>query len=137
DVLEIDEHGARKAGRVTVGRVCIDSGSVDEIVEEMVIRDRKHLSEDGIVLPIIAINRHTGRIENLPEIVTRGFAVAEDGSEFLQTARQVVARTLESSNQEEKTDWAVMKEKVRADLKRHIIKQTSRRPLIMPVILEV
>src|SRR5579863_1554732 len=137
DILEIDHHGARKAGRVQVGRVCIDSGSVDDVVQEVVIRDRRHLSEDGIVLPIIAINRHTGRIENLPEIVSRGFARAEDGSEFMQTARRVVAKTLEGSNQEEKTDWGVMKEKIRADLKRYIVKETSRRPLIMPVILEV
>ena len=137
DILEIDHHGARKAGKVPVGRVCIDSGTVDDVVQEMVIRDRRHLSEDGIVLPIIAINRHTGRIENLPEIVSRGFAAAEDGSEFVQSARQIVAKTLESSNQEEKTDWGVMKEKIRADLKRYIVKQTSRRPLIMPVILEV
>jgi ribonuclease J len=137
EILEIDHHGARKAGTVPVGRVCIDSGSVDEVVQEVVIRDRRHLSEDGIVLPIIAINRHTGRIENLPEIVSRGFALAEDGSEFLQTARQVVAKTLEASNREEKTDWGVMKEKIRADLKRYIVKETARRPLIMPVILEV
>jgi len=137
DILEIDHHGARKAGRVQVGRVCIDSGSVDEVVQEVVIRDRRHLSEDGIVLPIIAINRHTGRIESMPEIVSRGFALAEDGSEFMQNARQVVAKTLEGSNQEEKTDWGVMKEKIRADLKRYIVKETSRRPLIMPVILEV
>jgi ribonuclease J len=137
DVLEIDHHGARKAGKVTVGRVCIDSGSVDDVVQEVVIRDRRHLSEDGIVLPIIAINRHTGRMESLPEIVSRGFAAAEDGSEFMQSARQIVARTLEGSNQEEKTDWGVMKEKIRADLKRYIVKETSRRPLIMPVILEV
>ena len=92
DVLEIDHHGARKAGKVTVGRVCIDSGSVDDVVEEMVIRDRKHLSEDGIVLPIIAIDRQTGRMESLPEIVSRGFALAEDGSDFMQAARQVVAK---------------------------------------------
>jgi ribonuclease J len=137
DVLELDGKTAQKVGRVTVGRVCIDSGSVDEVVEEMVIRDRRHLSEDGIVLPIIAINRHSGRIETLPEIVSRGFASAEDGSDFLQIARQVVAKTLETSTQEEKTDWGVMKEKVRADLKRYIVKQTARRPLIMPVILEV
>jgi ribonuclease J len=137
DVLEIDHHGARRAGKVTVGRVCIDSGSVDEVVEEMVIRDRKHLSEDGIVLPIIAINRQTGRMESLPEIVSRGFALAEDGSDFMQAARQVVAKTLEASNREEKTDWGVIKEKIRADLKRYIVKETSRRPLIMPVILEV
>ncbi|MFY9728118.1 MAG: ribonuclease J [Bryobacteraceae bacterium] len=137
DVLEIDEHGARRAGRVPVGRVCIDSGSVDDAVPEVVIRDRRLLSEDGIVLPIIAINRHTGRVENLPEIVSRGFALAEDGSEFMARARQVVAKTLEGSNQEEKTDWGVMKEKIRADLKRYIVKETSRRPLIMPVILEI
>jgi ribonuclease J len=137
DVLEIDHHGARKAGRVQVGRVCIDSGSVDDVVGEVVIRDRRLLSEDGIVLPIIAINRHTGRVEGLPEIVCRGFALAEDGSQFMQNARLMLTKTLESSNQEEKTDWGVMKEKIRSDLKRYIVKETSRRPLIMPVILEV
>jgi len=137
DVLEIDHHGARKAGKVPVGRVCIDSGSVDDVVQEVVIRDRRHLSEDGIVLPIIAIDRQTGRVENLPEIVSRGFARAEEGSAFMQMARQIVAKTLEGSNQEEKADWGVMKEKIRADLKRYIVKETSRRPLIMPVILEV
>ena len=57
--------------------------------------------------------------------------------QFLDAARQVVVKTLEGSNQEEKTDWGVMKEKIRADLKRYIVKQTSKRPLIMPVILEV
>jgi ribonuclease J len=63
--------------------------------------------------------------------------VAEEGSEFMRNARQVVAKTLENSNPEEKADWGVVKEKVRADLKRYIVKQTSRRPLIMPVVLEV
>src|ERR1700729_959797 len=126
DVLEVDHHGARRAGKVAAGRVCIDSGSVDEVVEEMVIRDRRHLSEDGIVLPIIAINRRTGRMENPPEIVSRGFAMAEDGSAFVQAARQVVVKTLEASNKEEKTDWGVIKEKIRADLKRYIVKETSR-----------
>jgi ribonuclease J len=136
EVLEIDHHGARKAGKVPVGHVCIDSGSLDDVVQEVVIRDRRHLSEDGIVLPIIAINRQTGRIESLPEIVSRGFN-AGDGAEFIEKARQLVAKTLEGSNQEEKTDWGVMKEKIRADLKRYISKETSQRPLIMPVILEV
>jgi ribonuclease J len=138
EVLEIDHHGARKSGRVPVGRVCIDSGSIDDVVQEVVIRDRRHLSEDGIVLPIIAIDRHTGKMENVPEIVSRGFAVAEDdNAKFIEAARLVVAKTIEGSNQEEKTDWGVIKEKIRADLKRHIVKETSRRPLIMPVILEV
>jgi ribonuclease J len=79
DVLEIDEHNARKAGRVNVGRVCIDSGSRTDVVEDLIIKDRRHLSEDGIVLPIIAINKLTGRVETAPEIVTRGFNPGEDG----------------------------------------------------------
>jgi ribonuclease J len=137
ETLEIDTHGARRGEKVAVGRVCIDSGTVDEVVEDIVIRDRRHLSEDGFVLPIIAINKHSGKNETLPEIVSRGFMSFEDGSDLLQQARQVVARTLESSSEEERTDWGVMQEKIRADLKRFLNKQTSRRPLIMPVILEV
>lgn len=138
ETLELDEHGARRGEKVPVGRVCIDSGSVDEVVEDVVIRDRRHLSEDGIVLPIIAISKHTGRVESVPELVSRGFTGAEDGaSELMIAARAVVQRTLETSNAEEMTDWGVMKEKIRADLKRYLVKQTSRRPLIMPVILEV
>ena len=95
DVLEFDELGARKAGRVNVGRVCIDSGSRTDVVEDLVIRDRRHLSEDGIVLPIIAINKLSGRVESTPEIVTRGFAVGDNG--LMDGARQVVMQTLEQS----------------------------------------
>ena len=136
DILEIDPHGARKAGRVPVGRICIDSGALDDIVEDLVIRDRQHLSEEGFMLPIITIDKHTGQAEGLPEIVTRGF-ISEDGSELLQEARQVVARTINCSTEAERTDWGVMKEKIRSDLRKFLIKQTSRHPLIMPVILEV
>jgi len=135
DILEFDELGTRKAGRVNVGRVCIDSGSRTDVVEDLVIKDRRHLSEDGIVLPIIAINKLTGRVETSPEIVTRGFSPGEDG--FVEGAREVVMQTLQFSSDEEKTDYGVIKEKIRADLKRHISKQTQKRPLIMPVILEI
>ena len=135
--LELDAHGARLGEKVTVGRLCIDSGSLDEVVEDMVIRDRRHLSEDGFVLPIIAINKHTGKAEGLPEIVSRGFHATENTNELLQTARQVVAKTLELSTAEERTDWGVMQEKIRTELKRFLNRQTQRRPLIMPVILEV
>jgi ribonuclease J len=136
DVLEIDRNSATKTGKVTVGRVCIDSGgAASDVVEDLVIRDRKHLSEDGIVLPIIAINKNTGKLENLPEIVMRGMAVPEEG--LIAEARQVVQRTLDGSSGEEKADYGVIKEKIRTDLKRFIQKSTSRRPLIMPVILEI
>jgi ribonuclease J len=136
DTLEIDSRGARRGEKIAVGRVCIDSGSLDDVVEDIIIRDRRHLSEDGFVLPIIAINKNSGKSEGLPEIVSRGF-VAGDNAAVLQEARSVVARTLETSTAEERGDWGVMQEKIRNDLKRYLSKQTQRRPLIMPVILEV
>ena len=135
DVLEIDEQGARKAGRVNVGRVCIDSGSRSDVVEDLVIKDRRHLSEDGFVMPIIAINKLTGLVETAPEIVTRGFAPGENG--VIERAREIVMETLDASSAEEKADYGVIKEKIRTDLKRYISRQTQRRPLIMPVILEI
>jgi ribonuclease J len=135
DVLEFDELGARKVGRVNVGRICIDSGSRADVVEDLIIKDRRHLSEDGFVLPIIAINKLTGRVEISPEIVTRGFSAAENG--FMDEVRQLVVETLSQSSEEERADYGVIKEKIRADLKRFISKQTQKRPLIMPVILEI
>ena len=137
DILEFDELGARKAGRIAIGRVCIDSNSMGDVVEDLVIRDRRHLSEDGIVLPIIAINKLTGKVESAPEIVMRGFAPSAGENGFLDQARQTVMNTLESSSDEEKGDYGMIKEKIRQDLKRFIVKNTSRRPLIMPVILEI
>ncbi|HEV2462956.1 MAG TPA: ribonuclease J [Acidobacteriaceae bacterium] len=134
DILELDRTDARKVGTVTAGRVCIDSGSTADVVEDLVIRDRRHLSEDGFLLPILTINKLTGKVEHQPELVTRGF-VADEG--LMETAREVVAKTLEGSSAEEKADYGVIKEKIRIDLKRYIQKNTSRRPLIMPVILEI
>jgi ribonuclease J len=134
DILELDRDNAQKNGKVTAGRICIDSGSTADVVEDLVIRDRRHLSEDGFVLPILTINKLSGKVERQPELVTRGF-VAESG--LLESARQVVSSTLENSSTEEKADYGVIKEKIRIDLKRYIQKNTSRRPLIMPVILEI
>ena len=134
--IEFTDERAYRREPVTAGRVCVDSGSLEEI-DEVVIRDRKHLSEDGVVMPIIAINKHTGQIETQPEIVTRGFMPSDNGIELLNGARDVVLRTVEQSNAEEKTDWSVIKEKIRVDLRRYLKKQTSKRPLILPVILEL
>lgn len=134
--IEFTPAGAFRREPVPVGRVMVDSGSLEEI-EEVVIRDRRHLAEDGVVVPIIAIDKHTGRVETPPEIVTRGFLPSEEGQEILGRAREVVLKTLEQSSSEEKGDWSVIKEKIRTDLKRFLNKKTSKRPLILPVILEV
>ena len=135
DILELDKSTALKNGKVTTGRVCIDSGGTIDVVEDVVVRDRQHLSEDGIILPIITINKRTGRVENLPEIVMRGFALGDD--KLIAESRSVIQRTLDGSSPEEKQDYAIIKEKIRNDLKRSIQKSTQRRPLIMPVILEI
>jgi ribonuclease J len=134
-VIEFTEEGAFRRDPVTAGRVLVDSGSLEEI-EEVVVRDRRHLSEDGVVVTIIAIDKHSGRLESLPEIVTRGM-FSDNGTELMAGAREVVLKTVEQSNSEEKSDWSVIKEKIRVDLKRYINKHTSKRPLILPVILEV
>jgi ribonuclease J len=133
--VEFTEDGAHRREPVTAGRVLVDSGSLEEI-EEVVIRDRKHLSEDGVVVPIIAIDKHTGKLESQPEIVTRGL-MSDNGQELLVGAREVLMKTVAESSAEENSDWGVIKEKIRVDLKRYINKQTSKRPLILPVILEV
>ena len=133
--IEFTEDGVQRRDPVTAGRVCVDSGSLEEI-EEVVIRDRKHLSEDGVVVSIIAIDKHTGKMESHPEIVTRGL-MSDNGQELIAGARAVIINTVEQSNAEEKSDWGVIKEKIRVDLKRYINKHTSKRPLILPVILEV
>ncbi len=95
DVLELDKTQARKNGKVTAGRVLIDSGSTIDVVEDLVIRDRRTLSEDGIVLAVLALNKRTGQVERAPEVVMRGFG----GADITDGARDVVARSLERPEQ--------------------------------------
>ena len=133
DVLELDKDDAIKKDKVTAGRILIDSGSTIDVVEDLVIRDRRVLSEDGIVLAVLAINKRTGKVEREPEMVMRGFG----GADITEDARNVVLKTLDGLTGEEKSDYGMVKEKVRVELKRMIQKTTGRRPLIMPVILEI
>jgi ribonuclease J len=133
DVLELEKNNAHKMDKVTAGRILIDSGSTIDVVEDLVIRDRRILSEDGIVLAVLAINKRTGKVEREPEIVMRGFG----GADITEEAREVMIKTLDSLSGEQKADYGMVKEKVRVELKRLIQKTTGRRPMIMPVILEI
>ncbi len=133
DVLELDKNDARKKDKVTSGRILIDSGSSIDVVEDLVIKDRRILSEDGIVLAVLAINKRTGKVEQQPEVIMRGFG----GADITEQAREAVLRTLDGLSTEQKADYGTVKEKVRGELKRLIQKTTGRRPMIMPVILEI
>ena len=135
DVLEIGESSAEVTATEYVGRTFIDSSY--EHVEDMVVRDRKHLSYDGIVIAIVAINPTSGDLESDPEIVTRGFIHEEDSTEMLTELRQLVDVTVKSATHEEQIDYAVIKEKIRVALKRFIQKASGRRPMIIPVVVEV
>jgi ribonuclease J len=133
DVLELDKDDARKKDKVTAGRILIDSGSSIDVVEDLVIRDRRILSEDGVVLAVMAINKKTGKVEREPEVVMRGFG----GADITEQAREAVLKTLSALSAEQKSDYGMVNERVRVDLKRLIQKTTGRRPMIMPVILEI
>jgi ribonuclease J len=133
DVLELDKDDARKRDKVTAGRILIDSGSSIDVVEDLVIRDRRILSEDGVVLVVLAINKRTGKVERPPEVIMRGFG----GADITDQARETVLKTLDGLNSEQKSDYGMVNEKVRVELKRLIQKSTGRRPMIMPVILEI
>jgi len=135
DIIRFGPAGAEIAGKAPVGRVLIDEGSLEE-VEEVVIRDRRHISEDGIILPIIAINKQTGMMEIPPEIIFRGVAFAEE-ERLLRESRQMLSETIGNATVEERGDWTVIKEKIRKDLKKFFYKQTAKRPFILPVILEI
>ena len=135
NIIRFGPAGAEIAGKAPVGRVLIDEGSLEE-VEEVVIRDRRHISEDGIILPIIAINKQTGMMEIPPEIIFRGVAFIEE-ERLLAESKQMLRETIGGASVEERGDWTVIKEKIRKDLKKFFYKQTAKRPFILPVILEI
>lgn len=136
DVIELDENSAEVADKITVGRTLIDDSGSGRI-DELVLRDRKHLAYDGIVLPIVAINKTSGELESAPEVVQRGLALSDEGVEFLARARVIISETVANASHEERVDWAVIKEKIRLELKRYIQRETGRRPMIIPVVLEI
>jgi ribonuclease J len=135
DLLQFDEKGGRLAGKVPVGRVLIDGTLTGEVADE-VLRDRRHLAEDGLAVPVVAINKQTGLLEGVPAIITRGF-VMEDGQALLADGARVLTEVMEQSSIEERTDPGLIKEKLRVELRRFLRKRSGRRPLVLPVIMEI
>jgi ribonuclease J len=135
DVLEFDGDRAEIVAKEFVGRTFID-GTYGE-VGDMVVRDRKHLSYDGVVVPIVAINPTSGELESEPEMVTRGFVQEEESSDMINDLKRLIETTVLTASHEERIDYAVIKEKIRIELKRFIQKSTGRRPMIIPVVVEV
>jgi ribonuclease J len=135
DVLVFDSDGARIAGKAPVGRVLIDDTGTGEVVDE-VLRDRRHLAEDGLVVPVVAINKQTGTLEAVTDMITRG-VVIEGGQELLAEGARVLADVMAQASVEERTDQGLIKEKLRLELRRFFRKRSGRRPFVLPVIMEI
>ena len=123
-------------GTAPVGRRFIDEGGIADL-DEFVVRDRQHLSEEGVVLAVAAVNKATGRIEGTPELVSRGHVQRDEGESFLTEARQIIIDTIEECSGEEREDPMLLSDTIRAELKRYFRKQTGTRPMIVPVIFEI
>jgi ribonuclease J len=136
DILVLDSESVRIEGKAPVGRRLIDEGGVAEL-DEIVVRDRQHLSEEGVVLAVVAINKATGLIESAPELVSRGHVQEGEGAAYLTEAREIVVKTVEECTNEEREDALVLSEAIRSALKRYFRKRTGTRPMIVPVIFEI
>jgi ribonuclease J len=136
DVLLFDDTGSgRIAGKAPVGRILID-GTLTGEVDDEVLRDRRHLAADGLVVPVVAINKQTGALEGVPDIITRGF-VMEDSEALLADGARVLIEAMEQTGIEERTDPGLIKEKLRVELRRFFRKRSGRRPFVLPVVMEI
>jgi ribonuclease J len=135
-VIRFAEGQGEVAGTVENGRVFIDGKGIGD-VGEVVLKDRKHLSEDGMVVVIISINPQTGEILYGPDIVSRGFVFEDESQEYLDEARKIVLDHLAGLSPEVLADWNEVKQEVRRILRRFFNKTIERRPVILPLILEM
>lgn len=136
DIVEFDRQGARVKGRVQAGVVFVDGLGVGDI-GDIVLRDRYQLSQDGVFIVVVTINQQTGEILAGPDIISRGFVYMKESGALIDEARDLVQSSLEKSAQEEITDWAILKSHVRNVLSKFLYEKTRRRPMIMPIIVEV
>jgi ribonuclease J len=135
DILELSPWAGKVTGKVIAGNVYVDGLSVGDI-GSVVLRDRKMLSRDGIVMVIIAINRQTGKLIGRPDIVSRGFVDTKESRDMIEESRNLVARTLDHGR-DRPADWGFISTKVRDVLNKYYYDQTKRRPMILPFMVKV
>ncbi|MCC8045886.1 MAG: ribonuclease J [Clostridiales bacterium] len=136
DVLEISEDSAAVTGQVQTGSILVDGLGVGD-VGNIVLRDRQHLAEDGIVIAVLTLEKYSGQILAGPDIVSRGFVYVRESEDLMDEARTVVEDSLDYCGSHHITDWAKMKNSIRDSLGDFLWKRTKRRPMILPIIMEV
>jgi ribonuclease J len=136
DRVRVDQDGARIADKVPAGRILIDGTRSGEVGDE-VLRDRRHLAGDGLVVPVVAIGRQSGAVEETPDVITRGFVLDARTEALLKEIPDLVSAAIDAASLEERTDPGLMKEKIRVDLQRFFRKRSGLRPLVLPVVMEI
>ena len=134
DVLELDEHSARVVGQVPADYVYVDGLGVGDI-DHVILRDRHHLANDGMVVIILAIDKKTGRLVSQPEVISRGFVDIEESDELMQRTQEMVVAALEG--EEHISEWGVENTKVKDAIAQFLYDETHRRPMVLPVSVEV
>ncbi len=135
-VVETDSVEMKVVGQVQAGRVLVDGLGVGD-VGSVVLRDRKHLAEDGLIVVVTTINRETGAVAAGPDIVSRGFVYVKESEELMEEAKQLVAKTLQNCCDRNIREWGNIKSSVRDELGNFIFQKTKRSPMILPIIMEV
>ena len=136
DLIRFDEAGGRVADKVPAGRILID-GTRSGAVGDEVLRDRRHLAGDGLVVPVLAIGRQSGTLEETPDVITRGFVLDARTEALLKEIPSLLASAVDAASVEERTDPGLIKERIRVDLQRFFRKRSGLRPLVVPVIMEI
>lgn len=136
NVLEIDSNRARVTGSVTSGQVFVDGLSVGD-VGNIVLRDRKHLAQDGLIVVVVSISAQTHQVIAGPDVISRGFVYMRESEELMEETRKIAKDTLDSLLSRKVTDWATLKSEIKSELGIYFNKETKRTPMILPVIMEV
>ena len=136
DVLELDQEAAKVTGKVPVGDILVDGLGVGD-VGNIVLRDRQHLAEDGIMIVVLALDQASGYLVSGPDIVSRGFVYVKESDELMEEARERMTEVIENCLDRGITDWGKIKNSIKDSLGDYVWKKTKRRPMILPIILEV
>ena len=135
-VIELTQKSLRENGEVTAGRVLVDGTGVGD-VGSVVLRDRKHLADEGMIVVIMNMSGETGSMVSEPEIITRGFVYIKESDDLMGEMRRVVNESLHACERQRITDWSSIKSKVKSNLSGYLYKNTRRSPMILPVIIEI
>ena len=136
DIIELDENSAKVTGKAPTGAILVDGLGVGD-VGNVVLRDRQHLAEDGIMIVVMSLDRYNGQLVAGPDIVSRGFVYVKESDELIEEARHTVDDALQKCLDKGVTDWGKLKNVTKDALSDYVWKKTKRRPMILPIIMEV